>query len=135
LGDGRVFVASGSLNGLDPTVNSNNNPTYEILSATGISGGTNTNMSILVKNQPYYMYPFMHLLQDGNLFFFVSKSSQIFDIDAGTIVKQMPDLAGDYRTYPNTGSSVLLPLSSANNWAAKVIVCGGGAYQVGSYNL
>ena len=27
LGDGRVFVASGSLNGLDPTVPANNNPT------------------------------------------------------------------------------------------------------------
>jgi len=27
LADGRVFVASGSLNGLDPTVPANNNPT------------------------------------------------------------------------------------------------------------
>jgi hypothetical protein len=35
--DGTVFVASGSLNGLDPTVSSNNNPTYEILSPEGIT--------------------------------------------------------------------------------------------------
>ena len=35
--DGIVFVASGSLNGLDPTVLSNNNPTYEILSPQGIT--------------------------------------------------------------------------------------------------
>jgi hypothetical protein len=35
--DGTVFVASGSLNGLDPTNSSNNNPTYEILSPEGIS--------------------------------------------------------------------------------------------------
>jgi hypothetical protein len=35
--DGTVFVASGSLNGLDPTVLSNNNPTYEILSPEGIT--------------------------------------------------------------------------------------------------
>ena len=35
--DGTVFVASGSLNGLDPTVLSNNNPTYEILSPQGIT--------------------------------------------------------------------------------------------------
>jgi len=27
LADGRIFVASGSLNGLDPTVPANNNPT------------------------------------------------------------------------------------------------------------
>jgi hypothetical protein len=36
---------------------------------------------------------------------------------------------GDYRTYPNTGGSVLLPLSSANNWDLDIIICGGGAYQ------
>ena len=35
--DGTVFVASGSLNGLDPTVLQNNNPTYEILSPEGIT--------------------------------------------------------------------------------------------------
>jgi hypothetical protein len=35
--DGTVFVASGSLNGLDPTVLSNNNPTFEILSPLGIT--------------------------------------------------------------------------------------------------
>lgn len=39
--DGTVFVASGSLNGLDPTVLSNNNPTYEILSPQGITVGSN----------------------------------------------------------------------------------------------
>lgn len=33
------------------------------------------------------------------------------------------------RTYPNTGGSVLLPLSSATNWNSKVMICGGGAYQ------
>jgi hypothetical protein len=38
--DGTVFVASGSLNGLDPTVLSNNNPTYEILSPQGVTVNT-----------------------------------------------------------------------------------------------
>lgn len=37
MSDGTVLVASGSLNGLDPTVLSNNNPTYEILSPEGIT--------------------------------------------------------------------------------------------------
>lgn len=129
LSDGRVFVASGSLNGLDPTVAANNNPTYEILSATGISQGASTNLDILVKNQPYYMYPFMHLLKDGTLFIFASKSSEIFNIGTGATTKTMPDLPGTYRTYPNTGGSVLLPLSSANQWSSKIIICGGGSYQ------
>jgi len=41
--------------GLDPAVATNNNPTYEILNAQGVSNGQSINMDILVKNQPYYM--------------------------------------------------------------------------------
>lgn len=127
--DGSQFVASGSLNGLDPTNNTNNNPTYEILSRTGISNGRSVSMDILVKNQPYYMYPFIHLLNDGNLFFFVSRSSQVFNVGGNAIVKALPELPGEYRTYPNTGGSVMLPLSSANGYLNDIIMCGGGAYQ------
>ena len=50
--DGSIFVASGSLNGLDPTVPANNNPTYEILNAEGISSGAGVPLHILNKNQP-----------------------------------------------------------------------------------
>lgn len=129
LPDGRIFVASGSLNGLDPTVNANNNPTYEILSRTGQPTGTSVPMAILVNNQPYYMYPFMHLLRDGTIFIFTSKSSQIFNVNTNTVVKSMPDMPGMYRTYPNTGGSVLLPLTFADGWLSRVMVCGGGSYQ------
>lgn len=88
--DGTVFVASGSLNGLDPSKPENNNPTYEILSPAGISQGRNIPMDILSKNQPYYMYPFVHLLKDGTLFIFVSKSAQIFNVQSNAIVKELP---------------------------------------------
>lgn len=127
--DGTIFVASGSLNGLDPTVPANNNPTYEILSPKGISSGNSITLDILQKNQPYYMYPFIHLLNDGTLFIFVSKSAQIFSVGDNEVVQELPDLPGDFRTYPNTGGSVLLPLSSSNGWAADILICGGGAYQ------
>jgi len=88
--DGTVFVASGSLNGLDPSVASNNNPTYEILNRNGVSNGQNIPMDILQKNQPYYMYPFIHLLKDGNLFVFVAKSCQLFNVPTNTIVRELP---------------------------------------------
>lgn len=129
LPDGRLFVASGSLNGLDPTVPANNNPTYEILDKNGKSSGVSIPMEILVKNQPYYMYPFMHQLKDGSLFVFVSKSSELFNVDTNTTLRTFADLPGAYRTYPNTGGSVLLPLSSATDWNPDIIICGGGAYQ------
>ncbi|KAI4114241.1 MAG: hypothetical protein LQ345_004955 [Seirophora villosa] len=127
--DSTLFVASGSLNGKDPTDPDNNNPTYEILDARGNSRGANIPMEILDKNQPYYMYPFIHLLNNGQLFVAVSKSAEIFNVATNAVTKALPDIPGDHRTYPNTGGSVLLPLSSANGYAPDVIICGGGAYQ------
>lgn len=127
--DNTIFVASGSLNGLDPSKPENNNPTYEILNADGTPQGKSVNMEILSKNQPYYMYPFMHLLNDGNLFVFVSKSAEIFNVAGGNVVRTLPDLPGSYRTYPNTGGSVMLSLSSKNNWSNDIVICGGGPYQ------
>lgn len=129
LPDGRQFVVSGSINGLDPTIQENNNPTYEILDRDGYPWGESIMLPMLERNQPYYMYPFLHLLRDGNVFIFVAKSAEIFDVDAGVTVRTLPDLRGDYRTYPNTGGSVLLPLSSSDGWEPDVMVCGGGAYQ------
>lgn len=127
--DGNVFVASGSLNGLDPSKPQNNNPTYEMLNRDGSPVGQSINLDILVKNQPYYMYPFVNLLPDGNLFIFVAKQSQIFSVGRNAIVKQLPDLKGEFRTYPNTGGSVMMPLSSANKWRSEIMICGGGAFQ------
>lgn len=86
-------------------------------------------MDILVKAQPYYMYPFIHTLKDGNLFIFISKFAQIFNVEQNAVVRQLPDLPGEYRTYPNTGTSILLPISSADGYKSRVLVCGGGAYQ------
>lgn len=75
------------------------------------------------------MYPYIHLLSTGDLFVFVSKSAVIFNVARNAVIKTLPDLVGDYRTYPNGGGSVLLPLSSADDWAPEIVMCGGGAYQ------
>ncbi|KAF2747458.1 carbohydrate-binding module family 18 [Sporormia fimetaria CBS 119925] len=129
MADGKIFVASGSLNGLDPTIPANNNPTYEILNRDGSPQGQSIEMELLSKNQPYYMYPFIHLLRNGEMFIFTAKSSENFNLNTNTVTKTFPDLPGDYRTYPNSGGSVLLPLSSQNNWDPDVVICGGGPYQ------
>ncbi|KAI9655834.1 MAG: hypothetical protein M1821_005269 [Bathelium mastoideum] len=105
LQDGTIFVASGSLNGLDLTVAANNNPTYEILDINGISYGNSISMDILARHQPYFMYPFLHLLRDGSLFVFVSKSAETFNVTTNSTITSFPDLPGMYRTYPNTGTS------------------------------
>jgi len=86
-------------------------------------------MDILVKNQPVYMYPFIHLLPDGSLFVMVSKEAQLFDWQHNQVVRTLPNLPGMTRTYPSTGASILLPLSSKNNWSPEIMICGGGQYQ------
>jgi len=53
LSDGRVFIAAGSLNGLDILNSSNNNPTYELLDKDGKPQNNSIPMDILVANQPY----------------------------------------------------------------------------------
>ena len=75
------------------------------------------------------MYPFLHLLPGGELFIFVNKDAQIFAAEQNIVTRQLPSLEGMSRTYPNTGGSVLLPLTPANNWQPEIMVCGGGAYQ------
>ncbi|KAH8690537.1 glyoxal oxidase N-terminus-domain-containing protein [Talaromyces proteolyticus] len=123
-----LLVVSGSLNGLDPMNGDNNNPTFEILNEIGVSITHSIGLSILERNQPYYMYPFLHLLKDGNIFIFVSRSAEIYDAQRQATVQSLPDLPGAYRTYPNTGGSVLLPLANNKDWVPEVMICGGGEY-------
>ncbi|XVF43050.1 hypothetical protein PTKIN_Ptkin02bG0009800 [Pterospermum kingtungense] len=74
------------------------------------------------------LYPFLHLLPDGNLFIFANKKSILFDYKRGIVLKQFPLIPGDdKRNYPSTGSSVMLPLrlSPSRPPVVEVLVCGG----------
>ncbi|KAF8388075.1 hypothetical protein HHK36_026741 [Tetracentron sinense] len=76
------------------------------------------------------LYPFLHLLPDGNLFIFANTRSISFDYVRDRVVREFPAIPGDNpRNYPSSGSSVLLPLqiSFDQNKAveAEVLVCGG----------
>ena len=53
LSDGQVFIASGSLNGMNTRDPKNNNPTYELLNRYGKPYGKHITMDILVESQPY----------------------------------------------------------------------------------
>ena len=133
LADGTIFVAAGSKTGMDLGNNEANNPTYEILNRDGTPRGKSIQMDFLIANQPNNLYPFLHLLRSGDLFIFSRQSSQIFDVFENRIVKQLPDCPGYFRTYPNTGSSVLLPLKSQNGYTSEIMICGGGSgYGLGS---
>ncbi|KAJ8773761.1 hypothetical protein K2173_006411 [Erythroxylum novogranatense] len=72
------------------------------------------------------LYPFLHLLPDGNLFIFANNRSILFDYTANRVIKEYPVMpGGDRRNYPSTGSSVLLPIQLGRGVEAEVMICGG----------
>ncbi|KAF7809177.1 aldehyde oxidase GLOX [Senna tora] len=78
------------------------------------------------------LYPFLHLLPDGNLFVFANTRSVLFDYRRNRVVREYPVIPGrEKRNYPSTGSSVLLPLmlnrlsDPTRLPEAEVMVCGG----------
>lgn len=85
------------------------------------------------------LYPFLHLLPDGNLFVFANQRSIVLDYVHNTIIKEFPQIPSEKRTYPSTGSSLMLPLKLSNDGhngdpsspAVEVLICGGA--KGGSY--
>ncbi|KAA8537553.1 hypothetical protein F0562_027161 [Nyssa sinensis] len=74
------------------------------------------------------LYPFVFLNVDGNLFIFANNRAILFNYLKNVVVKTYPQMpGGDPRSYPSTGSSVLLPLKNLQGPAieAEVLVCGG----------
>ncbi|KAL6294667.1 hypothetical protein ACE6H2_002809 [Prunus campanulata] len=90
------------------------------------------------------LYPFLHLLPDGNLFIFANNRSILLDYKQNRVVKELPVIPdGIKRTYPSTGSSVLLPLKmngsldGSDKPEAEVLICGGsppGAFNMSNLN-
>lgn len=74
------------------------------------------------------LYPFVFLNVDGNLFIFANNRAILLDYTKNQVVKTYPQIpGGDPRSYPSTGSAVLLPLKNlqAQLIEAEVLVCGG----------
>ncbi|KAG6535521.1 aldehyde oxidase GLOX-like [Zingiber officinale] len=76
------------------------------------------------------LYPFLHLLPDGTLFVFANDRAIVLDVASKRVIRRLPPIPDGQRSYPSSGSSVLLPLRPGA--AAEVLVCGGaplGSYQ------
>ena len=114
LGDGRTMIFSG----LDE--NGSTNTWVEFYSAS--SGWS----AAFAAPWTPPLYPRMHLLPNGNVFYSGSTiSSSLFNPSTNTWTTNiaLTNYSGT-RTY---GSSVLLPLTPANNYAPKVMIMGGGS--------
>ena len=113
LGDGRVMTFSGA----------------------NESGGTNTAVEIYAVGTGWSsqftaswtppLYPRLHLLPNGKVFYSGSTvTSRLFDPTAHTWTTVGNTIYSGNRTY---GTSVLLPLTPANNYNPRVIIMGGGS--------
>lgn len=73
------------------------------------------------------LYPFVHLLPDGNLFIFANTRSILFNYNGNSVIKEFPPIpGGEPRNYPSSGSSVLLPLDENKpEIEAEIMICGG----------
>nr|XP_016434335.1 PREDICTED: WSC domain-containing protein ARB_07867-like isoform X1 [Nicotiana tabacum] len=74
------------------------------------------------------LYPFLYLLPDGNIYIFANQRSVVLDYVNNKIIREFPLIPGEKRTYPATGSSVMLPMklvASASSPVVEVMVCGG----------
>ncbi|KAL0335800.1 UNVERIFIED_CONTAM: Aldehyde oxidase GLOX1 [Sesamum radiatum] len=75
------------------------------------------------------LYPIVHLSSDGHLFMFANRDSILFDYKRNRVVKKFPRIPGKgSRSYPSTGSSVILPLHYKDSFRkVEVMICGGSA--------
>ncbi|CAN6938625.1 unnamed protein product [Brassica oleracea] len=87
-------------------------------------------------DQENNLYPNVFLNTDGNLFIFANNRAILLDYSKNTVVKSYPEIpGGEPRSYPSTGSAVLLPIKNHEEEVIEleVLVCGGAPK--GSYLL
>ncbi|KAG9319394.1 hypothetical protein KVV02_005394 [Mortierella alpina] len=132
LPTGQLFVLGGSNESLAINRHATNNPTWELFPKPDHVKAADylpTPMQFMEDALPHNLYPNVYSLPDGNLYIFANRKSIVFNVARNEVVKTMPDIPDGSRSYPLTGSHVLLPLDPAKNYAHEVLVCGGSEAQ------
>jgi hypothetical protein len=123
LGDGQVMALSGAIYGMDhhnQTLTGTTNSTVELYT---VGSGWSQEYPVPTTWIPP-LYPRLHVLPNGNVFYsapeptsaLFNPSTQTWTLDVATTI------FGASRGY---GTSVLLPLTPANNYDPKVMIMGG----------
>ncbi|GER41807.1 glyoxal oxidase-related protein [Striga asiatica] len=73
------------------------------------------------------LYPYVHLLPNGELFVFANDRAVSYDYNKNVVTRVYPALNGGPRNYPSAGSSAMLALTGDYS-GATVLVCGGAVY-------
>lgn len=103
--------------------------TYEFIPANGVAKVDLPFLQQTTDDQFDNLYPFVHLLPDGNLYIFANRDSIILNYKTNTVIKTFPTIPGEPRNYPSAGSSVMLPLLASDGYfKVEVLICGGAQY-------
>jgi Domain of unknown function (DUF1929)/IPT/TIG domain len=122
LSDGTIMAFSGS-----ETLGTTND-TVEIFTTNSSKGSWS---SPVTANWVPPLYPRLHLLPDGRIFYSGSStSSKFYDLTTQTWTDCCTTNYASDRVY---GSSVLLPLTPANGFKPKVMILGGGQFDTTTY--
>lgn len=127
LDDGSAMILGGSTRGGWINNATTNNPTIEYFPPKNIHGfnGVPIPSLFLAETLNSNLFPIAFLLSDGRVFVAANQDAMIYDWKAHT-ERRLPKIPNGVRvTYPMTGTAVLLPLSSTNNFASIVLICGG----------
>ncbi|OAD01860.1 copper radical oxidase [Mucor lusitanicus CBS 277.49] len=122
LPEGDLFIIGGSTKGTAVNRQEINVPSYEFWPPRPEG---EVNFKFLNETMPYNLYPFVFTLPDGNLFIFANKKSIIYDYNNQKVVKELPKIPGNPRSYPLTGGAIMLPLDPKNNYNVEILICGG----------
>ncbi|KAI5075460.1 hypothetical protein GOP47_0009536 [Adiantum capillus-veneris] len=130
LQDGRWYATNQLLpDGTQIVIGGRGAFTYEFIPANG--RGKVALPFLEQTNDAQYdnLYPFVHLLPDGNLYIFANRDSIILNYQNNKVIKTFPTIPGEPRNYPSAGSSVMLPLLASDGYSkVEVLVCGGSQY-------
>ncbi|PKY24809.1 galactose oxidase [Rhizophagus irregularis] len=133
LPDGNILILGGSTGSTGVNKLEINNPTYTIYPPPSGVFMQDYNFDFLATTLPYNLYPMLHLIPNYEgktlLFVLASKQAIAYDLGIGKTVITYPDLPGGFRSYPLTGTSIMLPLSPTDYYNPTVMVCGGNKAQ------
>ncbi|KAJ9517768.1 hypothetical protein QJQ45_004073 [Haematococcus lacustris] len=129
-----VMITGGTIK---PGSGTGSNPYYELWNPQ--RPGTTHQLPLsadFVQSTGDIYYPAQYILPSGHLFMFCNVYGEIFDPMAAQTLSVIPALGGNMRVfteYPFTGTSVMLPLTPANNYTPEVVFFG-GQYSYGWVN-
>lgn len=127
LHDGSVMIIGGSKKGGWINNSTVNNPTVEFYPPKAIhgSGGLPIPLKFLETTLNSNLFPIAFVLPDGRVFMAANQDAMIYDWENSSEI-MLPKIPNGVRvTYPMSGTGLLLPLSSQNDYTPEILLCGG----------